>query len=195
MAKNDQEDAYEKLLSATLARTIDFVKFAEAKNAALLTFSSAWIIASVNILFNATAPAEWKYVAGFVIVVFGVSALTALSSFIPKLLPEKYYRDPEQKKSLLYFGHISDFSSQAYKIRAQERYFPPEEHTVTQNYIDDLAVQIHVNSCIATAKFNRFKHGAYIALIGIALLLMPPVMKGLAFAGAWISAIGSKASP
>ncbi|MHC2253639.1 hypothetical protein ACVILK_003331 [Bradyrhizobium embrapense] len=31
-----------------LVRTIDFVKFAETKNAALLTFSSAWIIGTMN---------------------------------------------------------------------------------------------------------------------------------------------------
>jgi hypothetical protein len=41
MPRDDQEEAFDKLLSAHLARTQDFVKFAEAKNAALLTFSSA----------------------------------------------------------------------------------------------------------------------------------------------------------
>jgi hypothetical protein len=35
MAKDDQQEAYEKLLSATLPRAVDFVKFAETKNAAL----------------------------------------------------------------------------------------------------------------------------------------------------------------
>ncbi|WP_439360539.1 hypothetical protein [Bradyrhizobium sp. DASA03007] len=43
--KDDQEDAFEKTLSTQLNRNIDFLKFAETKNAALLTFSSAWIMA------------------------------------------------------------------------------------------------------------------------------------------------------
>ncbi|WP_128932116.1 hypothetical protein [Bradyrhizobium zhanjiangense] len=47
--KDDQEDAFGRL-STQLSRNIDFVKFAETKNAALLTFSSAWIIGSINLL-------------------------------------------------------------------------------------------------------------------------------------------------
>lgn len=42
MVKNDQQEAFEKILTSNLMRAIDFVKFAEAKNAALLTFNSAW---------------------------------------------------------------------------------------------------------------------------------------------------------
>lgn len=65
MAKNDQQEAYEKHLTATLARVIDFVKFAEAKNAALLTFSSAWTLATINILnkFDVTPPI-WTWCGG-----------------------------------------------------------------------------------------------------------------------------------
>ncbi|RXG95803.1 hypothetical protein [Bradyrhizobium zhanjiangense] len=37
--KDDQEDAFEKTLSTQLSRNIDFAKFAETKNAALLMFS------------------------------------------------------------------------------------------------------------------------------------------------------------
>lgn len=42
MARNDQQDSYEKLLSASHGRMLDLVKFAETKNAALLTFCSGW---------------------------------------------------------------------------------------------------------------------------------------------------------
>jgi hypothetical protein len=35
-------EAFGDMLSAALARVVDFLKFAEAKNAALLTFASAW---------------------------------------------------------------------------------------------------------------------------------------------------------
>ena len=55
--RDDQEEAFEKILSSQLTRTIDFVKFAETKNAALLTFSSAWIIGAINLLTGqATLP-------------------------------------------------------------------------------------------------------------------------------------------
>ena len=40
MATNEQMEALDDALSSTLSRTIDFLKFAETKNAALLTFAS-----------------------------------------------------------------------------------------------------------------------------------------------------------
>src|SRR5438270_7192185 len=45
-----QQEALHEVLSSTLPRVIEFLKFAETKNAALLTFASAWILASVNLL-------------------------------------------------------------------------------------------------------------------------------------------------
>lgn len=50
MAKNDQEEQFEKIMTANLARIVDFLKFAETKNAALLTFCSAWILAILGAL-------------------------------------------------------------------------------------------------------------------------------------------------
>jgi hypothetical protein len=50
VAKSGQEESYEKILAADLQRVIDFLKFAEAKNGALLTFASAWILAIIGLL-------------------------------------------------------------------------------------------------------------------------------------------------
>ena len=59
MAKNDQQEAFEKLLSSVLGRVVDFLRFAEAKNAALLTFSSAWILASTTLLTGSALNEDW----------------------------------------------------------------------------------------------------------------------------------------
>jgi hypothetical protein len=40
---SDPQDAYVQMLTANLQRVLDFLKFAEAKNAALLALVSAWI--------------------------------------------------------------------------------------------------------------------------------------------------------
>lgn len=48
----EAEVTYEKVLTANLQRAIDFVKFAEAKNAALLALSSAWVVATLNLGTN-----------------------------------------------------------------------------------------------------------------------------------------------
>ncbi|MBI5312988.1 MAG: hypothetical protein HZB28_07695 [Methylocystis sp.] len=176
MAKNDQQEAYEKLLSAALSRAVDFVKFAETKNAALLTFSSAWILAGVN-LSSASPSQEWRSIFGIVVPIFAVSAITAIASFLPELKLEKFHQDPEQKKSLLFFRDVATFSASAFRDRVRERYFPPDDQSAAQNYLDDLSVQIHVNSCIAVRKFKFFRAGAWIALLGIAVLLTPLLTK------------------
>jgi hypothetical protein len=67
MAKNDQEEAFERLLTTSLARVIDFVKFAEAKNAALLTFNSAWIVAGVTLLHGSASLAAHDWPTTFMI--------------------------------------------------------------------------------------------------------------------------------
>jgi hypothetical protein len=36
-------EAFEKILASDLQRAIDFLKYADAKNGALLTFASAWL--------------------------------------------------------------------------------------------------------------------------------------------------------
>jgi len=46
---DDPQEAYVLVLTETLQRAIDFLKFAEAKNAALLAFASAWIGVAVNL--------------------------------------------------------------------------------------------------------------------------------------------------
>ncbi len=173
MAKNEQQEAFEKLLSATLTRTIDFVKFAEAKNAALLTFSSAWILAGITLASNPQLQ-EWKtvFVAGTM--TFVIAAATSICSFLPKTNLAKLHADPEQSKSLLYFGDIASFGSAGvYKERVNTRYMPPENMSATQAYLDDLAVQIHVNSKRATEKFNFFNIGARVSLAGISIITTP----------------------
>ena len=47
---NDPQDTYVQVLTANLQRTLDFLKFAEAKNAALLGLASAWIAATLSLI-------------------------------------------------------------------------------------------------------------------------------------------------
>lgn len=87
MAKDDQQEGFERALTSTLARVIDFLKFAEAKNAALLAFSSAWIIGSINALTKVPAlPPSWQTAFTVALPLFAVSALVAMASFLPRTL-------------------------------------------------------------------------------------------------------------
>lgn len=174
---NVQQEAFEKLLAANLARTIDFVRFSETKNAALLTFSSAWILTSINILNgNSTLAVDWKAALNVALPLFIVAALISILSFFPRTNLSSFHRNPERAKALLYFGDAASFSPESYRDRLKERYMPPANRCANQNYLDDLSVQINVNSSIAVRKFAFFKCAAIVALMGIAALLVPAIL-------------------
>ena len=172
--KNDQEEAYEKILSSTLARVIDFVKFAEAKNAALLTFSSAWILASFNLRYGSAriSEADWVWAFNWALPMFTVGSMISFMTFLPEINLDEFYKDPE-KKSLLFFGDAASFCPTLYKERLEQFYLPGDGHWATQKYLDDLAVQINVNSKIAVKKFLYFKVAAMLVFSAIAVLLYP----------------------
>src|ERR1700739_3014702 len=105
-----QKEALGELLTANLSRVIDFLKFAEAKNAALLTFSSAWIVASINLLSSGHSfPPGILSALAIALPLFVISALVAIWSFLPRRKLAKLHRDPKQSKSLIYYGAISTF--------------------------------------------------------------------------------------
>src|SRR5262245_57066815 len=81
MSANEQQEAFEKLLGSNLARVFDLVRFAETKNAALLTFASAWILAMLNLLSSdRTLP------PGFAPALLGALPLFALAAFVCAVL-------------------------------------------------------------------------------------------------------------
>ncbi len=174
MAKDDQQEAFERALTSTLTRAVDFLKFAEAKNAALLTFASAWILGSVNLL-NGSSPLTPDWRASFIAALpfFAAGALVVIVSFLPKTLLSRFHKDPEQAKALLYFGDAASFAPAAYRDRVRERYYPPEGESATRNYLDDLSIQIAVNSQITSRKLIFFYVGTCIVLLALAILSIP----------------------
>ena len=79
MAQAEQDEAYEKALSASLARVMDMLKFAEAKNAALLAFSSAWIAGLVTLLSpDKTPPPGFRTMGAIALGLFIAAAVIAL---------------------------------------------------------------------------------------------------------------------
>jgi hypothetical protein len=173
MTKEERREVFGDVLSAALARVVDFLKFAEAKNAALLTFASAWTFASINILTGERAPVG--IVGGafrLALVLFTVAAVVAVISFLPRLNLHALHRDPTQLKNLLYFGHIAEFDTSVFRTRIQERYLAQGDQSVTDQYLDDLTVQIAVNSKITRRKFVMFNVGAALVLIALLALAL-----------------------
>jgi hypothetical protein len=116
MASAANQEAFERQLSNSLSRVIDFLKFAEAKNAALLTFSSAWTGATVNFLLGTRPlPVGMSQALSISLCLFVAAALVAIGSFLPRRKLEIFHRDSNQEKNLLFYGHIATFEVGAYR--------------------------------------------------------------------------------
>lgn len=173
MSQEEQREAFADVLSTTLGRVIDFLKFAEAKNAALLTFASAWALASITLLNSQHSPSG---VVGdafrIALVIFAVASVVAVWSLLPKLRLPLFHRDPVQEKNFIYFGDIADLDALAYETRVLERYMPSGGDGVTDKYLHDLSVQISVNSKIAKRKYATFHLGVRLILVAMAVLAL-----------------------
>lgn len=171
MTKEERREAFGGALSATLTRVVDFLKFAETKNAALLTFASAWTFASINFLVGDRPPPG--VVGGafrLALPLFAIAAVVAVVSFLPRLNLKRLHRDPAQELNLLYFGDIAAFDAAAFRSRVRDRYMPEAGQSVTEEYLDDLIVQISANSTIARQKYVMFNWGAALVLFALVIL-------------------------
>lgn len=177
--KDDREEEFEKILSTQLGRNIDFVKFAETKNAVLLTFSSARIIGSINLLTGQkTLSLGYKVAFCVALPLFAFAGLICILSLVPQVLA-RFHQPEDDVKSLLSWEHIADIPVGRYHERVTERYKPGENHSVSERYLDDLCVQISVNARVATRKFMMFNIAAGGVFAAILILASPPLWWGV----------------
>ncbi len=174
MSKEDQLAAFERIVSANLARTVDFVRFAETKNAALLTFCSAWIVVSVNMLKGA-GNMSGEYIAALTtaLALFAVAAMISVLSIAPRIVNKASAKTPERPRNLLFFGDIAPLDVDSFKEQFTARYQPESGQSVSQAYLDDLMTQIAINSKIAARKMRFFHWAARVAFLAITTLLSP----------------------
>jgi Pycsar effector protein len=168
MTTKEQREALEKVLPGTLTRTVDFLKFAEMKNAALLTFASAWFLALANLLASDRAlPHAVRVSVAVSLLFFALAALVALYSFLPKVKLNAFHRDPDREKSLLYFEDTAEFEATAYVQRFRQRYAADTEQNISDHYLDDLAIQVFANSKITVRKFAIFNWAARLVMLAL----------------------------
>jgi hypothetical protein len=181
MSVNDQQEAFEKLLGSNLARVFDLVRFAETKNAALLTFASAWILAMLNLLSSdRTLPAGFAPAFLAALPLFAMAAVVCVVSFLPKIDisrrdPAARHGETGQHRNLLFFLDIAALPLPAYEAAARARYWPDPGNAASEAYLSDLAREVAVNSRIVARKFRLFNLGARIVCCAIAILLAPAI--------------------
>jgi hypothetical protein len=122
------------------------------------------------------------------LILFSSAAVVAIVSLLPKLNLHALHRDPEKPNNLIYFGHIAKFDTTLFRTRVQERYLGEGDQSPTDEYLDDLMVQISVNSKIADWKFSMFNQGAKLVLVALLVLTLAVVSTAInhATGGAWL---------
>src|SRR5690349_11506965 len=187
---SDQELAYERLLSANLNRVVDWVKYGDAKNAALLAFASAWLAAIGNLILSAQEKRTPSVIAFFLFVsemLFLIGALSAIAALLPTTNPQKILQLPGErlrhlvagaqraprKPNLLFFGDIRQLEPDLFKTEVSRRYNPKGVRVVTEDYLSDLCSQTVINARIAQRKFDLFDRGIGFVLAALFLLIIP----------------------
>lgn len=178
MKTSNSSEGYEKLLTAQLGRVMDMLRFAEAKNAALLTFASAWIAGIVNLISSGKAfPPGYHAACLFALPLFIVAAIIAVSSLLPKLSTSTFTGAPKgQSKNLLFFGDIAELAVDQFQLGFRDAY-RRADGSVSQVYLADLEVQVSINSKIAVRKHRLFNIGAIVATIAISAFVVPTLLK------------------
>lgn len=161
----------------------DWLKFAEAKNAALFAFSATGLAAPVTLLATVqNLPNSFK--AGLIATasLLCVCALLCAWSFLPKTNLEKLIwlkakpfqsLTPNPNDNLYYFGHLQKYSSDSLLDAISQNYLGGKSSQPYPKEAQDLASQITINSVIAFRKYKLFTSSAY-CLVGA--IIVTPLM-------------------
>jgi hypothetical protein len=178
------DEAYEKILTTNLQRALDFLRFAEAKNAALLALASAWVVAIINLESSGkTIPPRLALGLLLTLLLALCAGLLAMLSFLPRLHLPRFlggHRAGPHPKNLLYFGDISTLPVKTLEQDLRIRYFPDSDG-YKDEYVHDLVVQLSVNSEIAMRKMRLFLWGMRLIVLAGLILLVP--ILGMVFEG------------
>lgn len=149
------------LLDKVLSRTNEWLKFAEAKNGAIIAVVCSVMFGANRIVLSLEkVPYYLKlYLAVFFLLSF-LSLIVALSSFIPRL-SSPFWMEVEEKKdddNPFYFGHACKYDSHDYLILLGV--IQGHNNRISQK----IAEQIVVNSRIASIKLRVFAISVWLFL-------------------------------
>ena len=153
----------DSFLKESLTKADEWIKFAEAKNAALLSFSAAVFLAIANhLLMGTNLDSFTTFCASYILVLLFAAIILTLLSFIPRLniiTPEN--EEKRESDNCLFFGHVRKYSPSEYLKLIDTFQDENKEYTLI-----DLAYaeQIVINSRIAYLKFKQFDLAVWFVL-------------------------------
>ena len=142
----------------------DHLTFAEAKNGVLLALSGAGAVGLVAVVLGNTLTLVLAIYLWALMVGCSVAVVAALVSFLPQThlpwLSER--RRPVESDNLLFFGHIQNYEPREYLKRLAAATGSDVERC--NQFDQQLAEQIVINSRIAARKFTWFRYASWLLL-------------------------------
>lgn len=158
-------------LEKLLLTVNDWLRFAESKNAVLLTVDGALLVGvlALNSFFATNIILTVLFYNSLIFLVLSISVLSI--SFYARLKLDWLIPDKPPTDNLLYFGNLCNFSEKKLFDAIDSRYFKGNSAPFEAIH-RDLSNQIIVNSKIAMKKFRLFNAGL---LLSTCALLTPPL--------------------
>ncbi len=165
----------EDRLKYILGLCIDWVKYAEKKNAALLVATSGLVVSLIGYFPDKTSSPSIRACFWLGCVALVLSAAFCLVSFIPQIqfpwIASR--RKTSSEDNLFFFGHIADYSTAG----LVDALYRGEGLQPAPNKLQlDLAGQIIVNARISLNKFRLFTVASWLATLGVTLLMCDAVL-------------------
>ena len=168
-----KDNGCDEFFKQILDNTNVWLHFAEAKNAAIITFN----VAVLSAFFDCKFASKNYIFATIVIVLMLVSIVISLVSFIPCMVNNKNSICDKTKKTLndvndnlLFYKDIRNYDPVTYVEKVYNTYFKNISCKVIPKIHLDYAKEIIVNSRITMKKLNLFSIALYIDIAVIAFV-------------------------
>lgn len=162
-----QENFAIEVVSKVLDRAFENLKFAEAKNAAMITFGTAWFVLVASSVIKVE-------LCGLAVFLFFLSAfassttvLISVYSMFPLLSDNSLNNSAGKSKLMFFFDSISNRSFPYWKNEVKVKLFAGKQSCDLEVVLDDYLAQIHSISRITSRKHLKFKKSSFAAAISV----------------------------
>lgn len=150
-------------LDDQLERSVEWVKFAEAKNAVAIGLLGAAFVEVCKV-------ETWNSISGKILIIsMGIQIILLIASFIPRFSYPFNLKKEKGELNFHYFGDIASVPLYEFQNKLKDAY---SELDNSPKHFKDTTHQIHINCEIAMTKFIFFKWTCYLMIVtGIAFAL------------------------
>lgn len=155
----------EEKLNQIFLNINEWLKFSEAKNAALIALIAASLWGTMQIILTPNCNKVLFYYSLHYSIFSGLGLIVALFSFLPqtKITWPWRTRNPKNSDNLLFYGHLERYDENGLIDEIERKYALKSEN---KNIEYDLANQIIQNSKIAMRKYRYFSLAIWFVIMG-----------------------------